>query len=116
MRERERAKERNMRQLILVGALAAAGLMVAACGGLLLLAVVLFAGSGQSSYSAGYEPAFDSIQTYPIDDPQTLRGGPWQPLPDNGQWNGSISSGTVDPNRQGNDVISLDGEVLNLPY
>ena len=105
-----------MRQLILVGALAAAGLMIAACGGLFLLAALLFSASGQSSYSGGNEPVFDPIQTYPIDDPQTLSGGPWQPLPDNGQWNGSISSGTVDPSGQGNDVISLDGEVLNLPY
>jgi hypothetical protein len=105
-----------MRQLVLVGALAASGLMIAFCGGLLLLAAVLFSASGQSSYSGGYDPVFDPIQAYPIDDPQPLVGGLWEPLPDNGQWNGSISSGTVDRSGQGNDVISLDGEVLNLPY
>src|SRR5262245_61354426 len=104
-----------MRQLILVGALAAAGFMVAVCGGLLLLAALLFSAAGQSSYSAGYDPAFDPIQTYPIDDLQPVGSSPWQPPPDNGQWNGSISSGTVDPTLQGNDVISLDGEVLNRP-
>jgi hypothetical protein len=32
------------------------------------------------------------------------------------EWSGSISSGTIDPTGQGNDVICYDGEVLNLPF
>jgi hypothetical protein len=32
-----------------------------------------------------------------------------------GEWHGSISSGTIDPTGEGNHVISVGGEVLNLP-
>jgi hypothetical protein len=31
------------------------------------------------------------------------------------EWSGSLSSGTMDSSGQGNDVFSVDGEVLSLP-
>ena len=105
-----------MRPLILVGLLAAAGLTILGCGGSLLVAAIVFSASDQGSYPAGYDPAFNSMDTYPIVDPQSLGASPADRWPNDGQWNGHISHGTVDPTGQGNDVISLDGEVLNLPY
>jgi hypothetical protein len=106
----------TMRQLILVGILSFAGFTMLACGGIFLLAVLVFSTSGQSSYSAGYDPAFGPVQPYPIDDFQPVGISPvHQPAAD-GQWNGPfISHGTVDSTGQGGDIYTLDGEVLNRP-
>jgi hypothetical protein len=110
-----------MRQLILVGALAAAGLTIAGCGGLFLLAALIFSASDNSGYSGGYDPAFDPSRVYPIDNfepAQNIPAGQWPgggQQPNDGQWSGHLSHGTVDPTGQGNHVISLEGEVLNLP-
>lgn len=105
-----------MRQLILFGLLAMAGLTIAGCGGVLLLAALLFSASGPSSYSAGYDPVFDPIQTYPTDNFQPIGSSPVDQWPGNGQWSGSISHGTVDHSGHGNHVISVGGEVQTLPY
>ena len=102
-----------MRQLIAFGLLAAAFATIAGCGGLFLIATLLMAGPDSSSYSAGYAPYVGGYQRPVYVEPQY--GGPAGGWQSGHEWNGRLSSGTSDPTRQGNDVISVDGQVLTLP-
>lgn len=104
-----------MRQFILIGLLAAVGLTIAACGGILLLAALVFSGSGQSDYSAGYDPAFYPATTYPVVGSAPVGPSPADNWLSGSEFDGHISHGTFDTSGQGNHVISVDGEVLNLP-
>jgi|GEM_PF-5496242 len=102
-----------MRQYIVFGLVAAAGLAIAGCGGLLLIAVLLLA-AAEGGYSPGHQPYVGQYSPqgdfgYP---PPTYNDGG---LPGDQQWSGRLSSGTSDSSGQGNDVISVDGQVLTLP-
>jgi hypothetical protein len=105
-----------MRQFILLGLLAAAGLTIAGCGGLLLLAALVISGSSPSGgYSAGYDPEYYPAPTYTIVEPAPLGPSPADPWLSGSEFDGHLSHGTFDTSGQGNHVISVDGEVLNLP-
>jgi len=103
-----------MRQLIVFGLLAGASLIFAGCGGLFLIAVLLLAAADSGGYSPAYQPYVGQYSpqgdfSYPP--PAYTDGG----LRGDQQWNGRLSSGTTDSSGQGNDVISVGGQVLTLP-
>ena len=82
------------------------------CGGIFLIATLLMPGPDTGSYSAG-RPADESVyQTAAGFEPSDAPAGGWQDCPEG---SGRMSSGTVDRSGQGNDVISVDGQVLTLP-
>jgi hypothetical protein len=97
-----------MRPYIVLGLVAAAIFSCAGCGGFFLIATLLLNSSGSGDYSAGYQPYAPAGGYY---QPVGPADG-WQTDP---SWSGRMSSGTWDRSGQGNDVISVDGEVLNLP-
>src|SRR5262245_17321172 len=98
-----------MRRFILLGALAAAALTALSCGGLMLIATLMLAASGDSGSSGGYGPYVDPYQG----SPPVYYGGPDAGPRD--QWSGRMSHGTIDRSGQGGDVYTVDGQVLTLP-
>jgi hypothetical protein len=112
---------------VVLGAIAM--IAVAFAGLFLLVLIGVFLDSGaapraESSFSAGdasfpgedgpeYDPGEYSY--YPGDYGPNGGGSPADSWLSGGEWSGGMSSGTVDSTGQGNHVISIDGQVLDLP-
>ena len=95
------------------------------------------AGSGPAGVDTAFDPpdllaelasAFGATWIAPgaadelVGDPADASGSPADPWLSGNEWAGeaeiggmSLTSGTVDPSGEGNDVFSVDGEVLDLP-
>ena len=114
--------ENSMRQLVVVGLVAAAMVAFAGLGLLLLLVALVISASERGNYPAasgnypnaysGYPAGHDS---YPDGYAQPITSSPADQWLNGNEFSGRMSSGTIDSSGQGNDVISVDGEVLNLP-
>lgn len=103
-----------MRHLIALGLLAAGTMIFGCCGSVFLLATLLMPGPDAGSQSAGFAPYEGGYQSPGgfYSEPGYAPAGGWH---GGHEWSGRLSSGTVDPTGQGNDVISVDGEVLTFP-
>ncbi len=101
-------RQKTIFQLTLIGLMAVTALCCTGCGGIFLLATLLL-GSPQSS-STGYSGDYYQSPATPVYSSPADR---WQ---SSDQWSDRMSHGTFDHSGQGNDVISVDGEVLTLPY
>ena len=113
-----------MRPLIVIGLLAAGMLALAGLGCLLFWP--LWPSFSQpcmdGNYPTGYDGYPDAYSGYPAgydSHPETYRQPIGHSPADNWlsgkEFSGRMSSGTIDSSGQDNDVISVNGEVLNLP-
>jgi len=118
-----------MRQLSVVGLVATGVIAAAGLGLLLLLAAVIVSAASRPSYHAdfgtypgGYADNSGAFTDFAPPANQTIGDFP-QPLgqsPADRWLNGNEidapwTGGTIDTSGEGNHVIGLDGEVLNLP-
>jgi len=118
-----------MRQTMNIkGLLIAGGIAVAAISGMLMIAflcLVASSFSGPTSYGVypiGTQvPTAAPIEYLPFPDGYggDAGGSPTGPWLNGMEWQGEsrigLTGGTIDPMGQGNDVFSVDGEVLDLP-
>jgi len=102
-------RQKTMMQLTLIGLMAVTALCCTGCGGIFLLATLLLGSPESSSYSNGSASDYYPSPATPVYASPADR---WQ---NDDQWSGQMSHGTFDRSGQGNDVISVDGEVLTLP-
>ena len=102
-------RQKTIFQLTLIGLMAVTALCCTGCGGIFLLATLMLGSPASTSYQSGYSG--DYYQSPAI----TEYASPADRWQSDDQWSGRISSGTFDRSGQGNDVISVDGEVLTLP-
>ncbi|HEX5104809.1 MAG TPA: hypothetical protein VFV87_13400 [Pirellulaceae bacterium] len=109
-----------MRQVVLIGLLAAAAVTLASCSGVILLVALVLSNTGRSGHTPTYDTPIGSYSSYSRYDDfgagtQPIYVAPANDWPDNPQWSGSISHGTRGATVQ-DSIYSVDGKVLNLPY
>lgn len=100
-------RQKTMLQLTLIGLMAVTALCCTGCGGIFLLATLML-GSPDDSYSSSYSSDY-------YQPPAPAYATPADRWQNDDQWSGQMSHGTFDRSGEGNDIYSVDGEVLTLP-